>query len=109
MLERRLVGATRGPGAALVLAASPVRVPRAANDRAGPHDRDLDRQVLEILGPGATDHLDLRPALDLEQPHRVAPADAVVHRGVLEVDTREVGWPLPLRARGDQFDALFHQ
>ncbi len=107
MLQRRLVRAARRPGAALVLTASHVGVHRAAYDRAGPHDRDLDRQVLEICGTRAANHLDLRPALDLEQPHRVAPADAVVHRGVLEVDAREVGWrSLP---HGDPLDALFHQ
>src|SRR5216110_1954057 len=107
MLERRLVGATGGPGAALLLAASHVRVHRSSHDRAGPHDRDLDRQVFEVGGSGATDHLDLRPALDLEQSNRVAPADAVVHRGVLEVDAREVGWRS--LAHGDPLDTLFHE
>ncbi len=107
MLEWRLVGAARGPGAALIFTAPHVRVHRAAHDRSGPHDRDLDRQVFEIRGPGAPDHLDLRPALDLEQPHRVAAADAVVHRGILEVDAREIGWrSLP---HGDPLDALLHE
>src|SRR2546430_9746190 len=60
-----------------------------------------------MRGPGASDHLDLRPALDLEQPHRVAAADAVVHRGVLEVDAREIEWrSLP---HSDPLDALLHE
>src|SRR5207245_7082176 len=38
---------------------------------------------------------------------RVAAADAVVHRGVLEVDAREIGWrSLP---NGDPLDALLHE
>src|SRR5216117_3486200 len=48
MLEWRLVGAARGPGAALIFTAPHVRVHRAAHDRSGPHNRDLDRQVFEI-------------------------------------------------------------
>jgi len=49
----------------------------------------------------------LRPALDLEQPDRVAPADAVVDRGVLEVDARQIG-RRPV-SRRDQLDALLHE
>ena len=40
----------------------------AALDRAGAHDRDLHRQVLDVLGPGARQHLHLRAALDLNAP-----------------------------------------
>ena len=107
MVEGRLVGPARRAGAALVFAAPHVRIHRAAHDRARADDRDLDRQVLEVAGSGAPQHLDLRPALDLEQPHRVAPADTVVDRGVGEVDAREIG--RRALTSGDQLDALLHQ
>src|SRR2546421_12890210 len=99
MVEGRLVCPAGFAGAALVFATPDVRIHRAAHDRARTHDRDLDRQVLEIPGSGAPQHLDLRPALDLEQPHGVPPADAIVDRGVGEVDARGIGWRALLRDR----------
>ena len=107
VVHRWLVAAAAGPGAALVLAPPHVGIHRAAHDGAGPHDRHFDREILEIARPGAAQHLDLRPALDLEQPHGVAAADAVVHRLVGEVDARQIG-RRPL-ARRDQLDALLDQ
>ncbi len=84
-----------------------VRVHGAAHDRAGAHDCDLDREILEAARPGATEHLDLRAALDLEQPHGIAAADAVVDRGIVEIDAREIRRP-PL-PRGHELHALLHQ
>jgi hypothetical protein len=72
--------------AALGLAASHIGIHRAAHNGTRPHDRHLHGEVFEIPGPGPADHLDLRPALDLEQPHRVTGADAVVDHRVVEVD-----------------------
>ena len=68
------------------LAASDVRIDRTADDGAGTHDRDLDGEVVEVAGAGASQHLDLGSALDLEDADGVTRADAVVDDLVLEVD-----------------------
>ena len=107
VIDGRLVGPARRVRAALLLAPAHVRIDRAADDRPRADNRDLDREVLEIARPAAPDHLDLRSALDLEQPDGVAGADAVVNRRVLEIDAREIGW-YPGAAR-DQLDAFFHE
>ena len=75
---------------AQLLAALDVRVHGAALDRAGPDERDLDRQVVEVLGTGAQEALHLRPALDLEVADRVGALDLGVDRLVVERDPREV-------------------
>ena len=69
----------------------------------GPHDRDLDREVVERLGPRAAQRLHLRAALDLEDAHRVGRLDRRVGRRVVEGDAREVD-ALAARAR-DLLDA----
>jgi hypothetical protein len=56
----------------------------------GPHDRHLDRQVVERLGPRPAQRGHLRAALDLEDAHRVRRLDRVVGGGVVERDPREV-------------------
>src|SRR5207253_10047004 len=93
--------------AALLFATPHIRVHGAADDRSWPHDRNLDREVLEIARATAADHLDLRPALDLKQADGVPGTDAVVVRGILEVDAREIwrrsGVP------GDELDAFFDE
>ena len=86
MIDRWLIGTARRVRAALLFAPPDVRVHGAADDRSWPHDCDLDREVLEIARAAATDHLDLRPALDLKQTDGVTGADAIVDRGILEVD-----------------------
>ena len=84
-----------------------IRVHCATDDGAGPHDGYLNRQILEVARLRAPQHLDLGPALDLEEPHGVSRADAVVEHLVFEVDTRQVGrFSVPFR---DQVDALFDQ
>ena len=62
----------------------------AALDRAGADDRDLDGQVLDVLGARAGQHLHLRAALDLEDAGRLGGADPPVDLGVVERDPREV-------------------
>ena len=79
----RLAGRVR---AALCFAPAHVRVHRAADDRPRPHDGDLDGEIFEVAWPATPDHLDLRATLDLEQADRVAGADAIVNRGILEID-----------------------
>src|SRR5439155_282106 len=56
VVHRRPVATSPGCGAALLLAPPHVRVHRAAYDRPGSHDRDFDREILEIARPGADAH-----------------------------------------------------
>ena len=81
-----------------------VRVHRLALDRARADERDLDRQVVEVLGARAQEALHLGAALDLEEPHRVRVLDLPVDVGVVERDPREVD-RLPAQER-DLLDAL---
>ena len=85
------------------LAALEIGVHRAALDRPRPHERDLDGQVLEVLGPGAQQHLHLRARLDLEDADGVGGLDLGVGPGVVERGAREVD-RLSARSR-DQVDA----
>ena len=85
------------------LAALEIGMHRAALDRPGPHERDLDDEVVERLRPGAGQHLHLRPALDLEDAGRLRRPDRLEGLGVVERDPREVD-PLAARAR-DLLDA----
>ena len=55
-----------------------VRMHHAALDRAGPHDRHFDHQVVVAARLQARQHAHLRAALDLERAHRVGLADHVV-------------------------------
>ncbi len=52
------------------LAALDVRMDGLALDRPRPDERDLDGQVVEVLGTRAQQALHLRPALDLEERRR---------------------------------------
>ena len=61
-----------------------------ALDRAGPHDRDLDHEIVEGLRLEARQHRHLRAAFDLEDAHRVGLADHRVGRGVLGGDGRQI-------------------
>ena len=73
-----------------VLAEAPpvldVRVHRLPLDGSRPHERHLDREVVDRLGPGAQEALHLRAALDLEHPDRVGRLDLGEHRRVVETD-----------------------
>ena len=55
-----------------------VGVDHVALDGAGPHDRDLDDEVVERSRAQPRQHGHLGPALDLEDPDRVGAADHVV-------------------------------
>jgi len=66
------------------------RVHGLALDRPGPHERDLDRQVVEVLWTRAQEALHLRPALDLEVADGVCALDLVVDGRVVERNAREV-------------------
>ena len=65
-----------------------VRVHHLAHDGAGPDDGHLDHEVVEALGLHAGQRGHLRPALHLEDPHRVGPAEPLVD---LRVVRRQVG------------------
>ncbi len=72
------------------LTALDVRVDRAALDRPRTDDRDLNRDVPEVLRPGAEQRLHLRPALDLEDPRRVGALNALVRGWIVIRDPAEV-------------------
>jgi hypothetical protein len=76
-------------------------------DRAGPHDRHLDREVVEVLRPRAQQRLHLRAGLDLEGADGVGRLDLGVHIGVVERNPRQVD-RLPVHAR-DLLDAVLHR
>ena len=61
-----------------------------ALDRARPHDRHLDHQVVEIARPQARQHGHLRARFDLEHADRIGAADHLVHRRVLARHRREI-------------------
>ena len=90
------VGVGDGLGAT---APADVGVDGVALDGAGPDEGHLDGQVVEAAGldPGQGAHLG--PALDLEHPHGVGPAEQVVDgvllgkRGQVEGDAVVVGAP----------------
>ena len=97
-LERRmLVGDLVAGVLAQLLATLDVRIDRASLDRPGPHDRDLDRQVLEIARPCPQQRLHLRAALDLKDADGVRGADRPEGLGIVVGDPREVD-PQPLAA-----------
>ena len=65
------------------------RVHGAALDRAGPDQRDLDREVVEPPRQEAGQQPQLRPRLHLEDPDRVRPAQLVVDALLLLRDRLE--------------------
>ena len=60
-----------------------------ALDRPGAHDRDLDDEIVERLGPQARQHRHLRPALDLEDADRVGALDHGIDARLLRRDGGE--------------------
>src|SRR2546425_12771934 len=75
---------------AQALAVLAVRMDGLALDGAGPNERDLDGEVVEVLGTRAEQALHLRTALDLEVADRVRALDLLVHSRIVERDPREV-------------------
>ena len=63
-----------------------VRMDHAALDRTGPHDRDLDHEIVEAPWFQPRQHAHLRARLDLEHAHRVGAAQHVVRRRVFRRD-----------------------
>ena len=100
MVDRR----DEGRVLAELLAPLDVRVDGAALDRPGPDERDLDRQVVEVLRPRAQEALHLGAALDLEVADGVGALDLVVDLPVVERDAGEVD-RLAAQA-GDLVDAV---
>ena len=85
-----------------LVAPADVGVHRAALDRAGADQRDLDDQVVELprLQPGQGGHL--RAGLHLEHPDRVGPLQHRVDRGVGRLQLVQLD--LPPVVLGDQVD-----
>ena len=81
-----------------------VRMHCAAADRARSDQRDLNGQVVQVLGLGLQDALDLGAAFDLEHPDGVAVANLVVHDWVVYIDARQIDGGAV--TTGDQIDAL---
>ena len=65
------------------LSSPEIGVNHVALNRAGPHDRDLDDQIVEFARAQPGQHVDLRAALDLEHADTVAPAQHVIDGGVV--------------------------
>ena len=59
-----------------------IRMHHAALDRSGPHDRNLDHQVVEICRRKARQHRHLRPRFDLEHAHGVGLLNHRIDSGV---------------------------
>ena len=76
----------------------------AALDRARPHERDLDREVVQVLRPRLQQRLHLCPALDLENADGVRCLDLGIDRLVVELDARKVDSGPVLD--GDLLDAI---
>ena len=71
-----------------------MRVDGLPLDRARPHERDLDGEVVDRLRLRAEEALHLRTALDLEHPDRVRGLDLGEHLFVVERDAeRSIGAP----------------
>ena len=68
-------------GLLLPLPAPQIGMHHVALDRAGPHDRHLDDEIVEFARPQPRQHRHLRAAFDLEDAERVGAADHVVDAG----------------------------
>ena len=74
-----MLGMRRGELDRLVAAAAAqIGMHHVALDRAGPHDRHLDDEVVEAARLQPRQHVHLRPALDLEHADRIGAAQHVV-------------------------------
>ncbi len=60
-----------------------------ALDRARPHDRHLNHQIVEIRRPVPRQHRHLRAAFDLEHTHRVGTLDQLVSGAIVRRDRRQ--------------------
>ena len=76
------------------LATPQIGVHHVALDRAGPHDGDLDDQIIELRRLQARQHVHLRPAFDLEDADRIPPLQHAIHiRRLARHIVQRVGMP----------------
>ena len=71
------------------LAAAQIGMHHIALNGTGPHDRDLDDEIIEGRGLQPRQHRHLRPALDLEDADRVGARDHRVNGGLFGRQRRE--------------------
>jgi hypothetical protein len=62
-----------------------------ALDRPGPHDRNLDDQVIELRRAQPRQHVHLRPAFHLEHAHGIPAREHPVHRRILPRHVGQIG------------------
>ena len=74
-----------------------VRMHEARLDRARPDQRDLHDDVVEMIGLGVQDRIDLRATLDLKRADRLAALDEVVRLRVVDAGSRTSSGRLPVR------------
>ena len=86
----------------LALAPPQIGMHHVALDRARPHDRDLDDQIVEGARLDARQHRHLRPALDLEGAERVGLADHRVGARILGRDGGEIEGRCPCGRAADR-------
>ena len=104
------IGSRHGCGystGAFPLPAVEERVDHAADDRARADDRDLHDEVVELPRRVARQRGHLRPALDLEDAHRVRLVHHPVDLGIVRGQVREID--LDLFVRPDHRDRLFER
>ena len=70
-------------GLLLAFAAAKIGMDHVTLDRPGPHDRDLDHQIVEALRLDPRQHRHLRAALDLEDAQGVGLLDHAIDRRVI--------------------------
>src|SRR6266550_7807957 len=66
-----------------LLPAAQIRMHHVALDRARPHDRDFDDEIVEFLRLQTRQHRHLRAAFDLKYAQRVGTLQHAINRGVL--------------------------
>ena len=89
-----------------MFAALQIGVHHLALDRAGPHDRDFDHEIIEIARPQARQHAHLRARFDLKDAHGLGAADHIEGGRILR---RNVLHAQPAAAIAlDQVEAAMH-
>jgi hypothetical protein len=87
----------RGIGHRLdALPAAQIRMHHVALDRARPHDRDFDHEIVEFIRLETRQHRHLRTAFDLEYAKRVGTLQHAINRLLFFWDRREVEISLPV-------------
>ena len=60
------------------------------HNRSRPYDRHLHHDVIKLLRHQARQARHLRPALDLEHPHRVGPLQRGIYDGIVRWKMRQI-------------------